>query len=144
MVKKVCLLFIMYICVVSSCSNYKQPDTCLFNSSQLQDSLYVFLNDLKGYGEDITTYVVLYEDVGEAFVSMTGAKGYFVWPLIDSTIRELCRGVYYDVPICVLSNPKYDSLINVGSLSKWEKKPQPKESGFKEYASLDLQKIIPL
>ena len=91
-----------------------------------------------------TAYVVLYEDVGEAFVSMTGAKRYFVWPLIDSTIRELCRGVYYDVPICVFSNPKYDSLINVGSLSKWEKKPQPKESGFKEYASLDLQKIIPL
>ena len=144
MVKKVCLLFIMYICVVSSCSNYKQPDTCLFNSSQLQDSLYVFLNDLKGYEEDITAYVVLYEDDGDAFVSMAGSKEFFIWPLIDSTIRVLCRGVYHDVPICVCSNPKYDSLINVGSLSVWKRKPRLKEPDFKESVSLDLQKVIPL
>ena len=143
MMKRIVLL-LMVLCLVSNCSKNKQSDISLFYSSQLQDSLFVFLNELNTYGEDITTYVVLYEDDGEAFVSMTGAKGYFVWPLIDSTIRELCRGVYYDVPICVFSDPKYDSLINVGSLSKWEKKPQPKESGFKEYASLDLQKIIPL
>lgn len=141
--KRVFITFIM-VYLVSSCSNYKQPDTCLFNSPLIQDSLYVFLNDIKDYGEDITAYVVLYEGDGEAFVSMTGAKGYFVWPLIDSTIRELSRGVYYDVPICVFSNPKYDSLINVGSLSRWKHKPRPKESGFKEYATLNLQKVIPL
>ena len=70
------VLLLMVLCFVSNCSKNKQSDISLFYSSQLQDSLFVFLNELNTYGEDITTYVVLYEDDGEAFVSMTGAKGY--------------------------------------------------------------------